>query len=158
MKCQVAGCQRPHHARGFCNTHYRHFIDYGQALVAPISKANRFWAKVVKTERCWLWTASKDKHGYGKFQRTLANHFLVGKPPKGMEWDHLCHTPTCVNPAHLELVTHQINVQRGYARRTHCPQGHEYTPDNVYKSKTGWRQCITCTRARSLARYHSLPT
>jgi len=36
---------------------------------------------------------------------------------------------------------------------THCPQGHEYTADNIYwtgPNKT-WRQCAECCRARARA-------
>lgn len=33
--------------------------------------------------------------------------------------------------------------------RTHCPQGHEYTHDNTYVSKSGSRHCSTCSRDRS---------
>jgi hypothetical protein len=40
--------------------------------------------------------------------------------------------------------------QRGPAReRTHCPQGHEYTPENTYVSARGWRYCRACNRERS---------
>src|ERR1035441_4528421 len=41
--------------------------------------------------------------------------------------------------------------------KTHCPQGHEFTPDNIY-----WRgpdkknrQCKTCTRERAAARHQA---
>lgn len=31
-------------------------------------------------------------------------------------------------------------------RKTHCPSGHEYTPDNTYTSPTRRRSCRTCQR------------
>lgn len=39
--------------------------------------------------------------------------------------------------------------------KTHCPQGHELTPDNVYLRgpNKDLRQCKTCTRERAAARY-----
>jgi hypothetical protein len=32
------------------------------------------------------------------------------------------------------------------AERTHCPQGHEYAPENTYTSRSGSRYCKTCNR------------
>ncbi len=70
--------------------------------------------------------------------------------------------PHCVNPAHMEPVTQAENVQRGRvseanrarnAAITHCPHGHEYTPENtrMIKLKTGYmaRACRTCERIRN---------
>ena len=62
-----------------------------------------------------------------------------------------------MNPAHLEPVTIRENIMRGEgiaairARRTHCPNGHELTDDNVYQSaiqKAG-RLCKTCRREKN---------
>jgi hypothetical protein len=38
---------------------------------------------------------------------------LVGDVADGLDMDHLCRTPACVNPAHLEPVTHAVNMRRG---------------------------------------------
>lgn len=35
--------------------------------------------------------------------------------------------------------------------KTHCPQGHPYTPDNLRKNKHGHRSCLTCHRERARA-------
>ena len=78
-----------------------------------------------------------------------------------MELDHLCRVIACWNPWHLEEVTHAENVRRGrgngYREKTHCPKGHEYTPENTYRppSRPTNRQCQTCRREDSLARYHA---
>lgn len=80
----------------------------------------RFWAKVEKTETCWLWKASKDRNGYGRFRvsdRTLVAHVvgyaLAGcELPAGMVLDHLCRNRACVRADHLEPVTHHENVLR----------------------------------------------
>src|SRR5580658_5598817 len=72
---------------------------------------------------CWEWRASKRK-GYGQINRgrrgegmTNAYHALYeelrGPVPAGMDLDHLCCNPGCVNPAHLEVVTHRENLLRG---------------------------------------------
>lgn len=36
--------------------------------------------------------------------------------------------------------------------KTHCPQNHEYTPDNTYVDRSGFRHCKTCRRERALIR------
>lgn len=98
---------------------------------------------------CWLWIGTINEEGYGKFYRktkwkTDSAHrisfgFNYGYLPK--ELDHLCRMRNCVNPQHLESVTHHENVLRGKAgetaakrqlSKTHCPQGHEYTIKNTY--------------------------
>ncbi len=121
-------------------------------------RAEAFWAKVEKTETCWLWTGYKDPSGYGRFKfegdARLAHHFLVGRPPEGLQYDHVkargCLNRHCVNPAHLELVTSRENTMRGdnqtahNVKKTHCPRGHAYDDTNTYFSCYGYRQCRAC--------------
>lgn len=74
--------------------------------------------------------------------------------------DHLCGVRRCVNPEHLEAVTHRENLLRGTgfaavnAAKTHCPHGHEYTPENTYHNPNpnGGRICRTCKRKRDAER------
>ncbi len=122
----------------------------------------RFWAKVNKTDGCWLWTGSLTNKGYGSFSykgHTVQSHryaheLLVGLVPEGLEVDHLCRNRACMNPAHLEAVTHRVNLLRGnsfsarYARVTHCPQGHLYNEANTRLSH-GRRLCRTCRNKAS---------
>lgn len=124
---------------------------------------DRFWEKVEKSDGCWLWLGAKNKLGYGSFgagslgsnaAHRFAYEALVGPIPEGLELDHLCRNPSCVNPSHLDPVTHHENILRGNAppainaRKTHCKRGHEFTPDNTYtlKSSDGrdLRDCRTC--------------
>lgn len=86
----------------------------------------RFWMKVNKTSTCWLWTAATQQKGYGIFGvgtgRTTPAHrysyeLHVGPIPEGMQIDHLCRVRSCVNPAHLEVVTPLQNVRRGWVAR-----------------------------------------
>jgi hypothetical protein len=85
-----------------------------------------------------------------------------GAIPPGMTLDHLCRNPSCVNPDHLEAVTHRTNVLRGNAppaicaRRTHCPQGHPYTEANTAYLKSGARRCRECHRLNEQARNANL--
>lgn len=128
----------------------------------------RFWKKVEKSNGCWEWTASKDPHGYGTVRndkKTLGAHrvsyeLIVGKIPDGLDLDHLCRNPGCVNPAHLEPVTHRENVRRGNAGlhcaiKTHCPHRHEYTPENTAIYDDGLRRCRECRRLRA-AKYNKI--
>lgn len=71
---------------------------------------------------CWNWQLYLNDRGYGKSgtkgsENTLAHRVvyerLVGPIPDGLQLDHLCRNPRCVNPAHLEPVTQSINQRRG---------------------------------------------
>ncbi len=123
-----------------------------------------FIEKIGFTEatECWLWLGTKNDQGYGMFkhQRThrLAYEMWNGPLIKGLEIDHLCRTHDCINPDHLEQVTHQVNCQRGQqgqyeAIRTYCPQGHPYDEENTYIRRTG-RGCRACLRVQKLESYH----
>jgi hypothetical protein len=92
----------------------------------------------------------------GAEKRYMAHRFvweqIVGPIEKGMVLDHLCKNKRCVNPEHLEMVTQAMNAYRGgadggNAAKTHCPRGHEYSPENTYYRSNGWRQCRACARA-----------
>lgn len=115
---------------------------------------------VIQTNGCWEWLGSKGPLGYGQFSiknRGVRAHRaiweLVGhtfNPLKCL--DHLCRNPSCVNPDHLEEVTHLENVRRGevskvqkarHARRTHCKHGHEFNEQNTYQDRLG-RSCRAC--------------
>lgn len=123
---------------------------------------SRFWKKVkVTPEGCWLWTAGKYSNGYGLFtvsgkpprKNALAHRYayehLVGPVPEGMDLDHTCRVRHCVNPAHLEPVTRSENLRRSplmgrfQSQKTHCPQGHPLSGDNLYEH-AGKRQCRQC--------------
>ena len=77
----------------------------------------RFWEKIDKTDECWLWTASCDSSGYGKFwhegKLVLAHRFAYawayGGIPEGMQVDHTCHVRACVKVEHLRLASNSEN-------------------------------------------------
>jgi hypothetical protein len=129
----------------------------------------RFWAKVNKTDTCWLWTASTIR-GYGQigaggqFGKTLYAHrvayeMLVGPIPEGLYLDHLCRVTRCVNPKHLEPVTNRENILRGEssmakkARQTECLRGHPLSGANLYTYSNGHRRCRIC-QSESAKRYY----
>lgn len=132
---------------------------------------DRFAEKVALTDGgCIVWIGGLNGVGYGQFYRgkrfrgdtgkTYAHRwsyeYHVGPIPEGLELDHLCRNPACVNPEHLEPVTPQVNKLRGtspaaiHARKTHCPAGHPYAGTNLYVyPTTGIRRCRECGRQQA---------
>jgi hypothetical protein len=169
--CSIEGCERysDRLARGWCPAHYQRWLKHGDPFGggAPSNRGlpveERFWAKVDKDGPvpdyaphlgpCWIWTAGLSTDGYGHIwadnyekAHRFAFEMHAGPIPVGMELDHLCRVRACVNPAHLEPVTHQENARRGQAAKTHCPHGHRLSEDNIYRDHRGSRCCLTCTR------------
>lgn len=129
------------------------------------SPSERFWSKVQKTETCWKWQGGKHSNGYGRFYpkhdvevgaHEFAYTLQSGAIPEGKELDHLCKNRDCVNPSHLEPVTHHENLLRGAtipaknAVKTHCIRGHPLEGDNLTKAhlKNGQRHCRQCHNLR----------
>lgn len=129
-----------------------------------------FWGKTIPgVDGCWHWQGALNSRGYGCFgvrgvsqlSHRVAYEALVGPIPGGLTIDHLCREKRCVNPAHLEPVTARENIARAAEqnRPTHCPYGHEYTPENtITRMRTDARRgvqraCRTCTRAKARAKY-----
>ena len=114
---------------------------------------------------CVEWTGALTNGGYGGFGgngwKVTAHRWAyerwVGPVPDGHDLDHLCRNRRCVNVAHLEPVTHKVNVLRGtspsaaHARKTHCINGHEFTPENTYNrpDKPWTRACRACLNRRA---------
>jgi len=102
---------------------------------------------------CWLKPANT-RQGYAQIMvagKRIPAHritytWLNGPPPTDLEIDHLCKVRNCINPSHLEAVTHAENMRR--TRLTHCRKGHELTPDNVYPKSGARGQRRTCIANR----------
>lgn len=139
---------------------------------------------------CWLWQGCITSWGYGvvydgpnqlRVHRVIYAHHR-GPIPKGLDVDHVCHNEDkscaggkscihrrCVNPDHLRAASRRDNLNAGrgaeaakarFAAITHCPQGHEYTPENTYThivmDRYIGRQCRTCVIQKSRARQQRL--
>lgn len=166
--CTVEDCQRSVHSYGLCKMHDHRMRRWGTLVPKRIQgdPVRRFWSKVSKTDGCWLWQASVDKWGYGWFKlagkmrraHSVSYELVVGPVPEGLQLDHLCRNPRCVNPAHLEPVTARENSLRSSsfvalnARKTHCPRGHPLSGENLYINPSSrGRVCKTCNGYRVTA-------
>lgn len=138
----------------------------------------RFWDKIRLPDQngCMLWTGAVRPDGYGQFQlhnkekiyyaHRLAYEILVGAIPEGLQLDHLCRVRNCVAVSHLEPVTQTENLRRGNSSkswaaiqrsRTHCKNGHKFSPENTRVVKEGnktVRRCRACDREKT-ARYRA---
>jgi hypothetical protein len=113
---------------------------------------------------CWLWDGAVNNKGYPKFclrngvnvyAHRFAYEHAVGPIPPGLELDHLCNTPRCVNPEHLEPVTKAENLRRRRAQNSDtCAAGHAFTEANTYRppSNPAKRMCRLCDRTRAARR------
>jgi len=118
----------------------------------------RFFREILIDRRtgCWLWTGHLEECGYGKFfaavfgRHVSAHRFVYAWlvapiPLDGTEIDHVCRRRHCVNPMHLEAVTHDENMRR--ARRAFCRSDH---PCGYVTRPSGERVCLMCESIRSI--------
>lgn len=116
-----------------------------------------FMARVrLRADGCWDWTGYHLASGYATINtggRTTTAHrhayeLFVAPIPSDLDADHLCNNRGCVNPHHIEPVTHRENIRRmpglfgRRARATRCDRGH----DDWQVDRDGRRRCMTCRR------------
>ena len=110
---------------------------------------------------CWIWLGAKS-HGYGAARHNGKNcsahrvmyEELVGPIPNGLEINHLCRVKNCVNPEHLEPVTHRENCLRILRTiKEFCINGHKRWGTRK-DGRSGYpiRYCLECHRLRSVKR------
>lgn len=98
-----------------------------EKLMPALMTVDGFWAlaEPEPNSGCWIWMGTRTRKGYGKVSfhsRSRHAHrvaLIIGtrKSIDGLEIDHRCRNRACVNPAHLEIVSHRENVHRGWAAR-----------------------------------------
>lgn len=182
--CSIDGCEKAKYIRGWCTLHYQRWRRYDDPLGGGLPKymtvEDRVTANTDRSggpEACWPWTGNLDSDGYGfhhikdtpsRLAHRLAAILAYGPIADDLEVDHVCHSMSdcpggrtcphrrCVNPAHLEPVTAQINTLRGRgpaglnARKTECSKGHPLSGDNLTVTRHpgggSHRTCATCNR------------
>ncbi len=122
----------------------------------------RFFAKTIKSPKCWSWIGAKGSNGYGQMQfgerkqqaHRIAYQLFVGNIASGLTVDHICRKKDCVNPGHLRLMTMLENVMDGCvnAKKDHCPKGHPYNKSNTFRYRT-FRYCRACKRVKDRKRW-----
>lgn len=132
-------------------------------MIALFDLPPRIAEKIEIRDRHWMWTGWANDAGYpyvtfeGRDQPAYRVVFelLIGPIPEGLELDHLCVTPMCVWPFHMEPVTHAENQRRIAARFTSCRRfGHDWSiPTNVRIRPNGRRYCAECDRIDQRAKY-----
>lgn len=92
---------------------------------------NRLWARVQKTDTCWLWTGATSKAGYGQigyshngkvYTHRLAYELTNGPIPDGLYVCHTCDVPQCVNPSHLFLGSQSDNMRDASSKQRCNPR------------------------------------
>lgn len=164
LPCDADGCNSLvtlKGSHGYCPRHARRYTLTGDPLgdtATPPREKFMWHVRVDENIGCWIWTGSKNERGYGRIRRNgkihrahrYAYELFRGPIPDGLVIDHLCRVHSCVNPWHLEPVSNEENLERGWGRRIktdwidHCINGHEYTPENTYINPLGRKICRSC--------------
>jgi hypothetical protein len=127
----------------------------------------RLLSKMTVVGDCHIWIAATNGRGYGQINigggvrrqaHRLAYELFVGPIPPGYHIDHLCRTPLCINPAHLEAVSQSENnrreaLARWEARGNRCIRGHLFAGHNAtWTGRGNERRCRACAQLLALAR------
>lgn len=134
--CTIDGCGKPRVGRGWCDTHYRRWRNTGNAEHARLRTTGTLEERFRQSgyretaNGCHEWVRAKHAKGYGSFWTGAARgcvgvHIIAWelangrRVPKGLEVRHSCDNRACINPAHLQVGTHQDNIDDCTRRRRH---------------------------------------
>lgn len=178
-QCIVEDCERGADRRDWCFMHYQRLMKRGEIpRLWGRPTIERLNAKLeLKPNGCLEWTGLLNEHGYGVIgvaRKNVLTHRLAwtlanGPIPPDMRVLHHCDNPPCcqTNPTErfpdgcLFLGTMADNTadmmakgrqgDGGNSGKTHCPQGHPYSGDNLYVTPKGnKRMCRICIKASSV--------
>jgi HNH endonuclease len=115
---------------------------------------------------CWIWHGPTSEKGYAKTYyrkrdwrvHRLMYELFIGQIPNAVVCDHRCRVRCCVNPYHIDLVSDEENILRGFGfaarnkRKTHCKYGHTLADENIYvpPGRPSRRLCVECKKRWSL--------
>jgi hypothetical protein len=179
--CSIEGCNIRANTDGICSKHLWRLRSNGDPLVSRRIVGDDEARLLMKIDRrgpneCWPWLGGGSGDGYGQIRIKGAArraHIVMyemtrGPIPEGFILDHTCHKPSecdggdtcphrlCCNPDHVEVTTREHNTSAErmssfHRRKTHCPQGHEYTTENTIGNKRSGRLCKTCSKKHKAA-------
>lgn len=127
----MCGCGEPAPIARKTSTHWGKLKGHPQKYIKGHrgKMARRVWNDSLWDVRdaghstpCWIWKGVTDPLGYGRISKGAAGSALAHREsyvqsgrsiPPGASLDHLCRNPSCVNPDHLDPVTHRENILRG---------------------------------------------
>ena len=144
--CSIENCQEKHEARGWCKKHYLRWYKHGDPTFFTGKRSlcleEAFQNKTERQGDCLIWTGHKNTAGYGqmvsKRKSILAHRYswerVNGKIPDGMEIDHKCWNPSCVNIEHLRLATSSQNGAYRRSAKKIASSGYR----NVNRHKDKW--------------------
>lgn len=180
--CGLCSATRPIVGRGLCGACYQKATKDG--ILKSFARKNRTFDESLKIaqaheteEGCWPWPhtiwsgypSGLRGSGRNKGAHVVSWEAVNGPVPDGLTLDHLCHTNAeacaggvecphrrCVNPAHLEPVTHQEQCRRkpDYRSPT-CPSGHDRATNTTWtwhRDGYFYRQCRACGREKQRVR------
>jgi hypothetical protein len=116
---------------------------------------SRLLAKLDRSGEHWIFTGVLDHGGYGLLwdsrrrnnskAHRVAYEVWVGPIPAGKQIHHGCRVRACCRPDHLELLDAAVHNSSHHVK-THCINGHEFTPGNT-RHVRGQKVCKMCEKA-----------
>jgi hypothetical protein len=120
--------------------------------------AERFWERVEKTDKCWLWAGVLYPNGYGQIGRGMrgGGHALAHRVswelaygPTSLKVLHHCDVKYCVRPSHLFIGTQKDNIDDCIAK------GRKTNPPPFPRGQRGRNAALTDAQVREIRDRHA---